>query len=154
MRWVVFNQKGGVGKSTLVSNLAAVAADEGERSLVVDLDPQGCSSHYLLGPRPPSIVRQDHNPGLKVAGIVVNSFQPRARLPQQLVDELLAEGLPVLTPYISASVKVRESHQESTPLVHFAPSHKLTGELRQLSASLRKKTRGTGKRTEARAQAR
>ena len=51
MRWVVFNQKGGVGKSTLVSNLAAVAADEGERSLVVDLDPQGCSSHYLLGPR-------------------------------------------------------------------------------------------------------
>ena len=43
-------------------------------------------------------VRQDHNPGLKVAGIVVNSFQPRARLPQQLVDELMAEGLPVLTP--------------------------------------------------------
>ena len=99
-------------------------------------------------------VRQDHNPGLKVEGIVVNSFQPRARLPQQLVDELLAEGLPVLTPYISASVKVRESHQESTPLVHFAPSHKLTGELRQLSAALRKKVRGTAKGAEARAAAR
>ena len=90
-------------------------------------------------------MKQDHNAGLKVAGIVVNSFQPRARLPQQLVDELLAEGLPVLTPYISASVKVRESHQESAPLVHYAPSHKLAGELRQLSATLRKKARGTGR---------
>ena len=270
MRWVVFNQKGGVGKSTLVSNLAAVAADEGERSLVVDLDPQGCSSHYLLGPRakaarpnladffeqslsirlfdeslrafihaspfegldvlptqpvmetfhaklegrhkiyklrdaleavtgyehvffdtPPALnfftlsaliaaervlipfdcddfsrralygllesveeVRQDHNPRLQVAGIVVNSFQPRARLPQQLVDELTAEGLPVLKPYVSASVKVRESHQESTPLVHYAPSHKLSGELRELSASLRKKPRAAKKAAAAREAAR
>lgn len=266
MRWVVFNQKGGVGKSTLVANLAAVAADEGERSLVVDLDPQGCSSHYLLGPRakaarpnladffeqslairlfeeslrtfihaspwegldvlptqpvmetfhaklegrhkiyrlrdslapldgyahvffdtPPALnfftlsaliaaervlipfdcddfsrralyglldvveeVKQDHNPALKVEGIVVNAFQPRARLPQQLVDELKAEGLPVLTPYVSASVKVRESHQESTPLVHYAPSHKLSAELRQLSATLRRKPRGARRRGAAR----
>ncbi len=27
-------------------------------------------------------VRQDHNPKLAVAGIVVNAFQPRAKLPQ------------------------------------------------------------------------
>ena len=63
MKWVVFNQKGGVGKSTLVSNLAAVAADEGERSLLVDLDPQACSSHYLLGARAkaarPNLARAD-----------------------------------------------------------------------------------------------
>jgi len=270
MRWVVFNQKGGVGKSTLVVNLAAVAADEGERSLVVDLDPQACSSHYLLGERakaarpnladffeqslairlvdeslrsfihaspfegfdvlptqpvmeafhaklegrhkiyklrealapltgyehvffdtPPALnfftlsaliaaervlvpfdcddfsrralyglleavaeVRQDHNPGLSVAGIVVNGFQPRARLPLQLVEELKAEGLPVLTPYVSASVKVRESHQEATPLVHYAPSHKLTGELRELSAALRRKARAKARPVETRAGAR
>ena len=49
MRWVVFNQKGGVGKSTIVCNLAAVSAVRGRRTLVVDLDPQSNASHYLLG---------------------------------------------------------------------------------------------------------
>ena len=49
MRWVVFNQKGGVGKSTIVCNLAAISSRKGRRTLVVDLDPQGNSSQYLLG---------------------------------------------------------------------------------------------------------
>ena len=49
MRRVVFNQKGGVGKSTIVCNLAAISASEGMRTLVIDLDPQGNSSQYLLG---------------------------------------------------------------------------------------------------------
>ena len=49
MRRVVFNQKGGVGKSTIVCNLAAINAESGRSTVVVDLDPQGNSSQYLLG---------------------------------------------------------------------------------------------------------
>jgi len=52
MRYVVFNRKGGVGKSTIVCNLAAVAARKGHRTLVVDLDPQGNATQYLSGRQP------------------------------------------------------------------------------------------------------
>jgi len=49
MRRVIFNQKGGVGKSTITCNLAAISAQQGKRTLVVDLDVQGNSTQYLLG---------------------------------------------------------------------------------------------------------
>lgn len=49
MRRVVFNQKGGVGKSSITVNLAAISAARGKRTLVIDLDSQSNSSQYLLG---------------------------------------------------------------------------------------------------------
>lgn len=48
-RRVVFNQKGGVGKTTIVCNLAAIAASRGMRTLVIDLDTQRNATQYLLG---------------------------------------------------------------------------------------------------------
>jgi chromosome partitioning protein len=253
MRRVVFNQKGGVGKSTITCNLAAISADLGMNTLVVDLDPQGNSTQYLLGaaagtsaptladffdqvlnfklnprdsaefvtaspfPRlhlmpshpdledlqgklesrykiyklrevleqlgeqydriwidtPPALgfftrsaliaadrclipfdcddfsrralytlmenvqeIRLDHNRGLAVEGIIVNQFQSRASLPRRIVDELDQEGLPVLRPFLSASVKIRESHGQSTPMIHLDPRHKVTREYRELHTAL------------------
>ncbi|HEX7382505.1 MAG TPA: ParA family protein [Nevskiaceae bacterium] len=242
MRRAVFNQKGGVGKTTIVANLAAISAARGLRTLAIDLDVQGNLSHYLLGaqrsgqnigdffaatlgfslqnppfsdyavptpfdgldvvaadPRldelqvrletrqkvaklrqalerlegydavwidtPPAFnfysrsaliaaqrclipfdcdefsrqalytllenlreLRADHNESLEIEGIVINQFQSRAKLPARLVEELKAEGQPLLEPPLSSSVKVRESHEQHTPLIHFAPSHRVTRE--------------------------
>ena len=42
----VLNQKGGVGKTTLSLNLASAYADEGQKVLIVDADPQGSSLRW------------------------------------------------------------------------------------------------------------
>lgn len=249
MRRVVFNQKGGVGKSSIACNLAAVSAAAGFRTLLIDLDAQANSTHYLTGltgeeipvgiadffkqtlssgpfarkgtvdiyetpfdnlhvvtataeladlqPKlesrykinklrallerlsedyeriyldtPPALnfytvsaliaadrvlipfdcdsfsrqalygllteideLREDHNEGLEVEGIIVNQFQPRASLPQQMIDELHAEGLPLLPVNLMSSVKMRESHQACTPLIFLDPRHKLSRQFVEL----------------------
>lgn len=250
---VVFNQKGGVGKSTICVNLAAVAAEQGRRVLVVDLDPQANATAYLLGadadddaagpsvadyfeetlairlrhkpardfvrytpfpnlqliagsPRlselqskleakfkiyklkealatldydevwidtPPALgfytlsaliaaerclvpfdcddfarqalyrllgavdeIREDHNRALTIEGIVVNQFTPRSKLPQRVMDELKAEGLPVLDQTLSSSVRIKESHEAARPMIHFDPKHRLTQQYQALYAAL------------------
>ena len=42
-------KKVGVGKSSITVNLAAMSANQGLKTLVIDLDPQANSSQYLLG---------------------------------------------------------------------------------------------------------
>ncbi len=241
---VVFNQKGGVGKTTIVCNLAAIAASQGLRTLVIDLDTQGNATQYLTGssptkpdrtigdffdstlgfslspqpfvtyasntpfdnldvvaadPRldelavkleakqkiykfrdalrklrgydavfidtPPALnfysrsaliaadsvlipfdcdefarqalytlldniaeIRADHNDNLEIGGIVVNQFQSRSKLPTRMVEELRAEGRPLFEQALSSSVKVKESHENYTPLIYLDRSHRVTQE--------------------------
>lgn len=249
---VVFNRKGGVGKSTITCNLSAAAAQRGRKVLVVDIDSQANSSAYLQidgddeiigmpeffescisfnytkykpenyvrGTRfdnlhlisshggltdleqklesrhkiyklrdflnehakvfdeiyidtPPAYnfyslsaliaadrvlipfdcdefsrealkdllfnireVREDHNADLQVEGIVINQFQSRARFPREAVESLQDFGIPVLRPYLSSSVRIRESHRAAKPMVFYDGSHKLSREFRELYDNL------------------
>ena len=54
MRKIVFtNDKGGVGKTTTVANLAVGLSNRGIRTMVVDMDPQADLTFALLAQRPP-----------------------------------------------------------------------------------------------------
>ena len=120
---VVFNQKGGVGKSTITCNLAAISASQGLRTLVIDLDPQGNSTSYLLG-----ATAQEDQP--TVAGFFEHSlsYSFRTVVPTDFVVSTPFENLDVMpsSPALNELQVKLESRQKI---------YKLREALQQLAAT-------------------
>jgi len=64
----VANQKGGVAKTTTVHSLGAASAEAGQRTLVVDLDPQACLT-FSLGFDPDGLDRSLHDVFVRRAAV-------------------------------------------------------------------------------------
>ncbi|MGB8405303.1 MAG: AAA family ATPase [Mycobacterium sp.] len=68
----VANQKGGVAKTTTVASLGAALSAEGQRVLLVDLDPQGCLT-FSLGQDPDKLPVSVHE-------VLLGDVEPDAAL--------------------------------------------------------------------------
>jgi chromosome partitioning protein len=77
--YALANQKGGVGKTTTAINLAACLAEAGERSLLIDLDPQANATSGL-GERANGVSTFDLLDGAKVKEIARQTRFPNLDL--------------------------------------------------------------------------
>ena len=98
---IVLNPKGGCGKTTIASNLAANCAVDGERPALMDLDPQGSSMRWLRK-RPEDVPGIHGIAGFERSGAVTRSWQLRvpAECRTVVVDTpaaIDAHSLPELT---------------------------------------------------------
>jgi chromosome partitioning protein len=75
-RIIILNPKGGSGKTTIASNLAACYAVNGQRPALMDLDPQGSSMRWLRK-RPEESPAIHGIAGFERAGTVTRSWQLR-----------------------------------------------------------------------------
>ena len=81
-------------------------------------------------------IREKYNAKLRVEGVIVNQFQPSAALPKRLVEELSNEGLPIISTFLTSSIKIKESHDATLPMIHFARNHKVTLEFLRIFQTL------------------
>jgi chromosome partitioning protein len=81
-------------------------------------------------------IQADHNDALVLEGIIPNQVPARANLPKRLIEELRGDGLPVTASMLGSSVIMRESHDQSKPLVFLAPKHRLATQFEAVLSEL------------------
>lgn len=81
--WATANQKGGVGKTTTAVSLAGELSREGQRVLLVDLDPHGSMTSYFRhdpDTQNPSVYQLFQTPSLTVKQIMLDTEMDNVKL--------------------------------------------------------------------------
>lgn len=156
-RIVVLNPKGGCGKSTLATNLAACYVRRGNVSAIMDYDPQGSTTAWLTR-RPPELP--------KIHGIVAfrNSMQAtrswQLRVPQEvetlIVDspaaishddlrELTRDSSSILVPVLPSAMDIHAASRCIADLLLVAKINRSERKLAVVANRTKKNTKSFGK---------
>jgi chromosome partitioning protein len=107
--WTIANQKGGVGKTTTAVALAGIAAEAGERVLLIDMDPHGSLTAYFR-------MNPDH-----LDASTYSLFEQRKNLSLDIIGQLLVptghSGIQLMPASVQLATLERQAIGEGMGLV-------------------------------------
>jgi len=135
-RIVVLNTKGGSGKTTIATNLAAYYAAAGRRVALLDLDPQGSSMRWLKQ-RPPEAPPIHGIAGYETRLNVTRSFALRsppgtehvivdtpAALPVAQMPETVRDASAIIVPVLPSDIDIHAASRCIADLLLVAKVHR------------------------------
>ena len=154
---VVLNPKGGCGKSTLVTNIAAGYAQRGPQPTVMDFDPQG-SSMAWLDRRPAQLPSIHGIAAYKKSMHATRSWQLRvpkdtlnlivdspAGLSHDDLRELTRDSASILVPVLPSSMDIHAASRCIADLLLVAKVNRNEGKLAVVANRTRKNTKSFGR---------
>lgn len=151
-RILVINGKGGSGKTTLSTNLAAWLAQRGETTVLVDADPQGSSSAWLA--KRPTTLPRIHGVSIDLNSRQTRSFQWRAPkstrwlitdaapgLGPQALEDLVRDHDLVIIPVMPSDIDIGASARFITMLLQSPSMRRQSKSMAVIANRVKQKTR-------------
>ena len=156
-RIVILNPKGGCGKSTLVTNLAACYAEDGTTPAIMDFDPQGSSMDWLERRRsdlPPihgiaaykNSMHATRSWQLRVPNEIRNLLiDSPASINHDYLRELTRDSTSILVPVLPSAMDIHAASRCIADLLLVAKIDRRDRKLAVVANRTRKNTRSFGK---------